>query len=134
MKGFFSWFNSKTKIKRWMLLILIGVCFTCFAIATILTSKVLRPKEIVKIVISFVVGFTSIVVGFIFMQKRMLEILVEANNTASKKGQKAHKNILALEHSHKLVQKFMYIFSIKTYFFYFTYFSHQIIYIALHFH
>ena len=96
MKGFFSWFNSKTKIKRWMLLILVGVCFTCFAIATILTSKVLRPKEIVKIVVSFVVGFTSIVVGFIFMQKRMLEILVEANNTATKRGQKAHKNIQGL--------------------------------------
>ena len=96
MKGFFSWFNSRTKIKRWMLLILVGVCFTCFAIATILTSKVLRPNEIVKIVISFVVGFTSIVIGFVFMQKRMLEILVEANNTATKKGQKAHKNIQGL--------------------------------------
>ena len=96
MKGFFSWFNSKTKIKRWMLLILVGVCFTCYAIATILNSKILRPKEIVEIVVAFVIGFTSIVVGFIFMQKRMLEILIEANNTATKKGQKAHKNIKGL--------------------------------------
>ena len=47
-------------------------------------------------------------------------------------NQKTPKNILVLEHSHKLVQKFMYIFSIRTYFFYFTYFSHQIIYTASH--
>ena len=96
MKGFFSWFNSKTKIKRWMLLILMGVCFTCYAIASILNSKILRPKQIVEIVVAFVIGFTSIVVGFIFMQKRMLEILVEANNTATKKGLKAHRNIKGL--------------------------------------
>ena len=96
MKGFFSWFNSKTKIKRWMLLIIVGVCFTCFAIATILNSKVLRPKDIIEIVVSFVIGFTSIVIGFIFMQKRMLEILIEANNTSTKKGQKANINIKGL--------------------------------------
>lgn len=96
MKGFFSWFNSKTKIKRWMLLILIGVCFTCYAISRILQSKVLRPRAVVEIVIAFVIGFTSIVIGFIFMQKRMLEILVEANNTTTKKGQKANKNIKGL--------------------------------------
>ena len=96
MKGFFSWFNSKTKKKRWMLLIIVGVCFTCFAIATILNSKVLRPKDIIEIVVSFVIGFTSIVIGFIFMQKRMLEILIEANNTSTKKGQKANINIKGL--------------------------------------
>ena len=96
MKGFFSWFNSKTKIKRWMILILVGICFTCFAIATILNSRVLRPKEILEIVVAFVIGFTSIVVGFIFMQKRMLEILIEANNTSTEKGIKANMNIKRL--------------------------------------
>ena len=70
MKGFFSWFNSQTKIKRWMLLILVGICFTCYAFASILDSKILKPEDIVKIVISFVIGFASIVIGFIYMQKR----------------------------------------------------------------
>ena len=46
MKGFFSWFNSRTKIKRWMLLILVGICLTCFALASILEYKVLRPKVV----------------------------------------------------------------------------------------
>lgn len=96
MKGFFSWFNSRTKIKRWMLLILTGVCFTCFAFAKIIESPVLRPAEIIKIVASFVAGFTAIVIGFIFMQKRVLEILIEANNTVSEKGRKANVNIKGL--------------------------------------
>ncbi len=96
MKGFFSWFNSKTKIKRWIFLILIGVCLTCFAFATILESQILKPVDIIKIVASFVVGFTIIVLGFIFMQRRVLEILIEANNTATEKGKKANLNIKGL--------------------------------------
>ena len=92
MKGFFNWFNNRTKIKRWIALILLGVCLICFAFANILQSKVLRPTDIIKIVISFVGGFTSIVIGFIFMQKRVLEILIEANNTVTEKGKKANIN------------------------------------------
>ena len=93
MKGFFSWFNSKTKIKRWMFLILVGICFTCYAFASILDSKVLKPRDIIEIVVAFVLGFTVIVIGFIFMQKRVLEILIEANNTSTEKGKKANLNI-----------------------------------------
>lgn len=96
MKGFFNWFNNRTKIKRWMFLILLGVVATCFAISTIINSNILRPAEIIKIIISFVIGFTAIVIGFIFMQKRVLEILIEANNTSTEKGQKANINLKGL--------------------------------------
>lgn len=96
MKGFFSWFNSKTKIKRWIFLILLGVCLTCFAFANIIEARVLRPQDIIKIVLAFVIGFTAIVIGFIFMQKRVLEILIEANNTVTEKGKKANLNIKGL--------------------------------------
>lgn len=96
MRGFFTWFNNRTKLKRWMFLILLGVVATCFAISTILNANVLSPTDIVKIVIAFVVGFTAIVVGFIFMQKRVLEILIEANNTSTEKGKKANMNLKGL--------------------------------------
>lgn len=96
MKGFFNWFNNRTKLKRWMFLILLGVVATCFAISSIINANVLRPTDIIKIVIAFVVGFTAIVVGFIFMQKRVLEILIEANNTNTEKGQKANMNLKGL--------------------------------------
>ncbi len=96
MKGFFSWFNSKTKIKRYILLILIGICLTCFAIATIIETNILKPEDIIKITSAFVVGFLAIVLGFIFMQRRVLEILIEANNTTTVKGRNANLNIKGL--------------------------------------
>ncbi len=96
MKGFFSWFNSKTKIKRWILLILIGICLTCYAFATILDSQILKPFDILKIVGAFVVGFSAIVIGFIYLLRRVLEILIEANNTVTDKGKKANLNIKGL--------------------------------------
>ena len=96
MKGFFSWFNSRTKIKRWILLILIGIVCITYAIACILQSKVLRPTEIVKITLVFVLGFTTVVVGIVYILKRVLEILIEANNTSTEKGRKANDNIKGL--------------------------------------
>lgn len=91
-----NWFNNKTKIKRWLALILIGACLICYAFANILQSKVLRPTDIIQIIISFVAGFTAIVIGFIYMQKRVLEILIEANNTVTEKGKKANINLKGL--------------------------------------
>ncbi len=96
MKGFFNWFNSKTKIKRWILLILVGVVLACFSIANILEEKILKPEDIIEIIVSFVLGFSLIVIGIIFMQKRILEILIEANNTTTEKGKKAETNMKSL--------------------------------------
>ena len=36
MKGFFRWFKSSTKMKRWMLLILVGIVLACYGMAEIL--------------------------------------------------------------------------------------------------
>ena len=96
MKGFFSWFNSRTKIKRWILLILLGVVGVTYAIACIIQEKVLRPTEIVKITLAFIAGFTAIVIGIVYILKRVLEILIEANNTVTDKGKKANANIKGL--------------------------------------
>ena len=68
--GFFKWFTSKAKMKRWMFLILLGVVLICYGIANILYFNTLGIIEILKIVVSFVIGFTMIVIGFVFMQKR----------------------------------------------------------------
>ena len=72
MKGFFSWFNSRTKIKRWMFLILVGVCLTCFAFANILESKVLRPKEIIQIVIVVKIICMKIVLKILLKPKKVM--------------------------------------------------------------
>ena len=79
--GFFKWFTSKAKMKRWMFLILLGVVLICYGIANILYFNTLGIIEILKIVVSFVIGFTMIVIGFVFMQKRTLELLIEESDT-----------------------------------------------------
>lgn len=84
MNGFFKWFKSSTKMKRWIFLILVGVVFLLFAISNLLVIKELDFNKVGKIVISFIIGFVSIVIGIIYIQKRTLELLIE-NTDARKK-------------------------------------------------
>ncbi len=86
MKGFFKWFKGKAKMKRWIFLVLVGIVLICFGIAKLIDSKTLGVLEIVSIVISFVLGFTIIVLGMVYMQKRMLELLVEESDTRKEKN------------------------------------------------
>ena len=79
--GFFKWFTPKAKMKRWLALILVGIIFVCYGISTLIYHDTLGIMEILKIVISFVIGFTAVVIGFIFTQKRTLELLVEESDT-----------------------------------------------------
>ena len=79
--GFFKWFKSKAKMKRWIFLNLLGVILVCYGIAKLIDAKTLNVVEIVSVVVSFVLGFTFIVLGIVFMQKRMLELLVEESDT-----------------------------------------------------
>ena len=80
MKGFLEWFKASSKMKRWMFTILVGVILACYGLAEILVMKELSFLEVGKIIAIFVVGFTLIVLGIVFMQKRTLEILVEASD------------------------------------------------------
>lgn len=94
MKGFFEWFKPNYKMKRWMLLILAGVILSCYGLAEILIMRELSFIQVGKVMISFIIGFTFIVVGIIFMQKRTLEILVEASD--KRMEQKKNINIKSL--------------------------------------
>lgn len=83
MNGFFKWFKSSTKMKRWIFLILVGIVFLLFAISNILVIKELDFNKVGKIVVSFIIGFVSIIIGIVYIQKRTLELLIE--NTDSRK-------------------------------------------------
>ena len=83
MKGFFKWFKSNTIIKRWILLIIIGVLLCCYGMAEVLTSKQMEFINLAKIAAIFVVGFICIVYSIIAIQKRTLEILVENSDKRS---------------------------------------------------
>lgn len=82
MKGFLEWFKSSTKMKRWFFLILIGIVLSCFGFSKIMVQKELRLEDILLIVGTFIVGFTFVIIGIIYIQKRTLELLVQANSTA----------------------------------------------------
>lgn len=81
MKGFLKWFKKESKMKRWMLLIIIGILLTCYAMAILLTGKQLEFSDLAKIIVCFVIGFTLVIIGNIFMQRRTLELLVQETDT-----------------------------------------------------
>ncbi len=86
MNGFLRWFKTSAKVKRWIFLGIIGIALLCFGISKILISKTLATNEIIQVVISFVLGIASIIISMIYMQKRMLEILVEESDTRKEKN------------------------------------------------
>ena len=86
MKGFLRWFKSGAKMKRWVVIILIGVTLCCYGMMKILTGKKLEFMELAKIIAVFVIGFVLLIVGIISIQKRTLELLVaESDKRNSKK-------------------------------------------------
>ena len=69
MKGFMQWFKSSSKMKRWIFLILIGIMLTCYALAKLLVMKEISFQEAGIVIAIFVVGFVTIVLGLIFLNK-----------------------------------------------------------------
>ncbi len=81
MKSFFSWFTNKAKLKRWYLLLLIGIALVCYGVAKLINSDTLDQYRIVKIVCAFASGVLFIITSMVFIQKRLLELLVEKSDT-----------------------------------------------------
>ena len=80
MKGFFQWFKSSSKMKRWMFLILVGIILACYGLARILVMKEISFVDVGQVVAVFVAGFLAIVIGLVFLNKRTLEVLIEASD------------------------------------------------------
>ena len=94
MNGFMQWFKSSSKMKRWIMLILIGILLTCYGIAEILVLKEMSFNELAKIIIIFVIGFVSIILGLVFLNKRTLEVLIES--TDDRMNDKKNVNVKSL--------------------------------------
>lgn len=102
MKSFLEWFKSSAKLKRWMFLIIVGIVLACYGFTRVLVAEEMNFNELWKIVGSFVLGFVCVVVGMIFIQKRNLEIIIEANDQTSATGKKAKVNIKSLIFNRKV--------------------------------
>lgn len=84
MKGMAHWLKSSSKMKRWIFLILVGIMLTCYGIAKILVQKEMEFIDAGKVVVIFVIGFTCIVLGLIFLNKRNMELFIEATDDRMK--------------------------------------------------
>jgi hypothetical protein len=51
MNGFFKWFKSGAKIKRWIFLMLIGIVLVCYGIAKVLVTDEMGFRELAKIIL-----------------------------------------------------------------------------------
>lgn len=103
MKGFLEWFKSSTKMKRWFFLILLGIILCCFGFSKIFVQKELKLEDIALIVATFVIGFTFVILGIIYIQKRTLELLVQANSTTV--NNKKNVNMKSLIFNKNLYEK-----------------------------
>ena len=84
MNGLGHWLKSSSKMKRWIFLILVGIVLTCYGIAKILVQKEMEIADAGKVVVIFVIGFTCIVLGLIFLNKRNMELFIEATDDRMK--------------------------------------------------
>ncbi len=80
MNGLMQWFKASSKMKRWMLLILVGIMLACYGLAKVLVMREISFKEVGEVICIFVIGFVAIVLGLIFLNKRTLEVLIESTD------------------------------------------------------
>ena len=77
MLGIFKWFKSGSKMKRWMFVIIVGIILLCYGIATIMNMQNMSIWKLVSTIVISIVGFMTVIIGIIYSQKRVLELLVE---------------------------------------------------------
>ena len=95
MRGLHEWFKNSSKMKRWMFLILIGVVLVSYGIANIIVStNAITFQYAAKIIVFFALGFTCVVLGLVFLNKRTMEIFVEATDDRISSDKKVNINSL----------------------------------------
>lgn len=95
MKGIFYWFKDSSKMKRWIMLILVGIVFSSFGMANMIVSEeAISFGQAAKIIAYFVIGFTCVVLGLFFINKRNMELFIEATDYRLDKDEKVNVNSL----------------------------------------
>ncbi len=81
MKGIFGWFRDSSKMKRWIMLILVGVVFVSFGMSNIIVSTdAITFIYAAKVILSFVLGFTCVILGIVYLNKRTMELFIESTD------------------------------------------------------
>lgn len=95
MKGIFYWFKDSSKMKRWIMLILVGIVFASFGMANMIVgTDAITFMQAAKIIVYFVIGFTCVVIGLVYINKRNMELFIEATDDRMESDQKVNVNSL----------------------------------------
>ena len=95
MKGIFYWFKDSSKMKRWIMLILVGIILASFGMANmIVPTETITFMQAAKIIAYFVIGFTCVVIGLIYINKRTMELFIEATDDRIDRDEKVNVNSL----------------------------------------
>ena len=86
MNGILNWFKVSTKIKRWIFTILVGIILACIGLCKLLSAQTLGVMDVLLVAVTFIAGCVIITVGIVFMQKRVLEILVQDTDNRQRSG------------------------------------------------
>ena len=93
MKGIFYWFKDSSKMKRWIMLILVGIILASFGMANmIVPTETITFMQAAKIIAYFVIGFTCVVIGLIYINKRTMELFIEATDDRIDRDEKVNVN------------------------------------------
>lgn len=101
MNNLNEWFSSGLKLKRWFLLMIIGILCLCYSMSKFMISEELEIQQLAICVLLFVVGFTSIITSYMMTQRRILQAIAEAN--ANPNGRKI--NLKKLLFDKKMMDK-----------------------------
>lgn len=83
MDNMLEWLGSGLKIKRWLLLVLLGTLILSYGFSNLKLATTLSVQSILTSALLFAIGITAIVMGFLMCQKRILKAVAEANISAN---------------------------------------------------
>lgn len=81
-----EWFGSGLKMKRWLVLVLIGTIVTAYGLSNIMVKPELEITDIIRICIAFALGCGLAVAGVIMAERRMLQAIAESNVSANQRN------------------------------------------------
>lgn len=86
MSGLGEWFGRDLKMKRWLLLDIVGTGMITYSLAQILTNQALEIYNLIVYALMFIFGFVAIIIGFMMAQKRILQAIAEYNASQNSKN------------------------------------------------
>ena len=81
-----EWFNSKLKMKRWLILILLGVILISFSLAKIFSEQIMEVQNAVRYGLIFVAGCVLVCISYIMSQRQLLMAIAESATKSNGKN------------------------------------------------